>query len=165
MTNPYTAPRDSEVDRDISVGHRSSLLSVLAASTGGGFISLACGMATCWIKGGWLGHQLLLPIERWRLPMYFWFHCGAWFFNALVLSLLVLPLYLYLRRSFHVLRLMCFVFAICTIATVGFEAYKSYPLIEPPTHALIVLVLSYALLLPLCFVRLWNRRMRGTLPT
>ena len=165
MTNPYIPPRHTEVARDIPMGHRLRLLVLLAASSSGAFISLALGMSTCWLRGGWLKQQLQLPIEHWRLPMYFWFHCGVWFVSALVLSILTLPIYLYLRRSFNVLPLMCFVFAISANATIGFEAFKSYEMIQPNTHSLIVLVSSFALLLPLCLIRLLNPRTRPLLKT
>ena len=165
MTNPYVAPRHIEVERDSSMGQRPRPLSILAASSIGAFISLALGMTTCWLRGGWLKQQLQLPIGHWRLPMYFWFHCGVWFVSALVLSILAFPIYLYLRRSFNVQRLMCFVYAISATATIGFESFKSYEMIEPPTHALIVLLSSFALLLPLCLIRLLNPRTRPLLQT
>lgn len=163
LMNPYIAPRYSEVSRDISGGHGPSLLALLAASTFGAFIALALGMTTCWLRGGWLNQQFQLPIEHWQLPIYFWFHCGVWCVNALVLSILGLPMYLYLRRSFNVLRLMCLVFAFSASVTIGFEAFKTYEMIEPPTHALIVLLSSSALLLPLCLIQLLNLRTRHVL--
>jgi hypothetical protein len=139
MTNPYAAPRQAEVEHDFLVG-RQSLLALLAASTIDAFIALACGMTTCWLRSGWLKQQLLLPVGDWQLPTHFWFHCGVWFVSALGLSILALPMYLYLRRSLKELRLIQLVFAISSIATIGFEAFKNYQMIEPPTHVVIVLV-------------------------
>ncbi len=165
MTNPYLAPSHIEVARNNPMGNSPHLLALLAASSFGTFSVLALGMTTCWLRGGWLKQQLQLPIVHWRLPMYFWFHCGVWFVSAWVLSIIALPMYLYLRRSFNVLRLMCFVYAIGATATIVFEAFKSYEMIEPTTHALIVFLTSFALLLPLCLIRLMNRRTRPLLQT
>jgi hypothetical protein len=165
VTNPYAAPLntdaaplDTEVAKDIAVGRRASLMALIAASYVGAFIALALGMTTCWIRGGWISHQLQLPFKYWRLPMYFWFHFEVWCVSALVLSFILLPMYLYLRRSYSALRLMCFVYTISATATIGFEVFKSYEMIEEPTHALIVLLSSLALLLPLCLFRLVSPR-------
>jgi len=165
MTNPYIAPSHIEVARDNPIGNRPRLLALLAALSFGTFSVLALGMTTCWLRGGWLKQQLQLPIVHLRLPMYFWFHFGVWFVSALVLSILALPMYLYLRRSFNVFGLMCFVYAIGATATIVFEAFKSYEMIEPPTHALIVLLTSFALLLPLCLIRLLKPGTRSLLQT
>lgn len=154
VTNPYAAPLNAEVAQEIAVERRASLLALIAASSVGAFIALALGMATCWIRGGWISQQLQLPFKDWRLPGYFWFHCGVWCVSALVLSLIALPMYLYLRRSYSALPLMFFVYTVCATATIGFEVLKDYEMIEPPTHALIVLLSSFALLLPLCLFRL-----------
>lgn len=163
MTNPYIATSQIEAAY-LWTGNRPRLLALLAASSFGAFIALAMGMNTFWVRGGWLKQQLQLPIEHWRLPIYFWFHCGVWLVSALVLSILALPMYLYLRRSANVLRLMCSVYAISTTVTIGFEAFKSYEMIEPTTHALIVLLLSFALL-PMCLIQLLNSRTRPLLKT
>ena len=165
MTNPYAASLNTEVAQDIAVTRKASLLALMAASSVGAFIALALGMTTCWIRGGWISQQLEIPFKHWRLPGYFWFHCGVWCISALILSFIALPMYLYLRRSCNALRLMCFVYAIGALATTSFEMFKGYEMIEPPTHALIVLLSSSALLLPLCLFRLLSHRTSPILQT
>ena len=165
MTNPYNAPSHNGVADDNPIGNSPQLRELLTMSSFGSFVALALGMTTCWLRGGWLKQQLEVPITSWRLPVYFWFHFGVWVVSALVLSIVAVPLFLYLRRSHNVLMLMSFVYTICATATIGFEAFKSYEMIEPSTHALIVLLTSFALLLPLCIIRLLTRRRSPLLET
>lgn len=130
MTNPYVAT--SPVAKHPDEWRNAGPTSLVAASTSGAFVALAVGMTTCWIRGGWLNQQLQVPIENWRLPAYFVFHCGIWCASSLALTILALPIYLYLRRFYNVWQLMCFVYVISATATFAFEICKgnfelSYP--------------------------------------
>jgi hypothetical protein len=78
MTNPYSPPAQAGEPFEKCSKNPPGLFALLLASSSGAYIAMALGMTTCWLRGGWLDSQLRLPMERWRLPTYFWFHFGFW---------------------------------------------------------------------------------------
>lgn len=156
MDNPYKPPT-SQVNRKSgrSTTTMVSLWSIGAACVGGSFVSIWCGMLACWIRSGWLTTQLQRPMNAWGLPIYFWFTTGCVLASAVAVGVLIAPIAVCAMDRLRPNRTFCFVFGICTLVTVGYEILKAKQMIELPTHCLIVVVLAYAIMTPMVFVRIY----------
>ena len=135
MENPYASPATKTPLRKTpaTLGFTVSIAGLWAA--------LLCGQLACWIRGGWLGYQLQREFGDWRLPMYFWFHMGSSLATAFVIALLVIPI----TRSGFSFRTTLSMYGICSLITVFYETSKPNDLIEPPTHAIIVVITLYTI--------------------
>lgn len=162
MPNPFQTPRaETALYSQSPVSAPRFFLAVHAKTALGSFVALSLGMFACWIRLGWLSRQWSLPMESWRLPMYFWFHFGCWVASAYLIALLTLPFYFWLSRSVEIGKIAPAVCCLCVIATVGFESLKPYEMIEPPTHAVIVLATNLVVLIPLGLYQRVQRVARG----
>ncbi len=137
MQNPYASPATQSATQVLKT--RVTLGFVMPIA--GIWTALLCGQVACWLRGGWLGYQMQREFVDWRLPMYFWFYMGSSLATAFVLALLAIPI---TRYGFS-FRTTLSIYAVCSIATVFYEISKTRDMIEPPTHAVIVGVILYAL--------------------
>lgn len=154
MQNPYSLPAYHALVRVDSAERReSSIWTILLACMLGSFVALWAGMFACWIRGGWLKLQYQRPPANWDLPIYFWFTTGCIIASAIVVGLLTFPIARYATKQLHAVKCASFAFAICTVATVGYELLKFKDMIEPPTHSLIVLGVAYSIFTPMSFIK------------
>ena len=142
MQNPYASPTTScsATQSDTRRNAMSATLGFIV-SFAGVWTALLCGQVACWIRGGWLDFQMQRGIGDLRLPMYFWFIVGCSFATAFVIALAAIPI----TRSGFSFRFALSMYGICSLATVFYEILKPKHIIEPPTHAIIVLTGLYSI--------------------